>query len=91
MEEKRPNSKISCQTCLVALTGKPNSKPIKMEVFCRRTVQLVMDWNNITKPNVVIPYVDSWLYGFQQRNNHEMVHFTRTSADLSMKTSVKGD
>ena len=62
-----------------------------MEVFCRRIVQLVSNWKNTTKPNVVIPYVDSWLYDFREKNNQEMRHFTRTSADLSMKTSAKGD
>ena len=62
-----------------------------MVVFCKRIFQLVSDWNNTTKPNVVIPYVDSWVCDFKQKNNREMVHFTITSSDLSMKTSVKGD
>ena len=60
-----------------------------MVVICRRIFQLVSDWK--TKPNVEIPYVDSWLYDFKVKHYQEMVHFARTSSDLSMKTYVKGD
>ena len=60
MEEKHANNIISCQTCLIAMTGKSKPKPINMKAYCKKIFEIVSDWRNTTESFELIQECESF-------------------------------